>query len=280
MISRRNLLKVAAPVILVPSAALAITPGSGTRSTGASVNWSHPACRSLQFSTIQDGSVATTGAMFDIARKQKGAATGTTTGGVLPWMGNIITLATTNHYNFATRPPVVEQVATFWFIIQLTTLAACDVLHTSNNASTGIGVEVSGTGALILNLSGVQATTSTVLLSASIPYLVVISKSYTVMTVLSRRLDTGAIATQTTTTGTPTASNGTYAIGASSGANNACNASYAAFAYSNSFMPVQTMVNLSSDPWGPWRPGPGLPFEEMVSGGTAATGLPRLISVP
>jgi hypothetical protein len=280
MISRRALLGTTASGLLMPGVASAIGFNGTTRPGTPSINWNHPACKNLAFSFIQGGGVATTGAVFDNVKKQKGAATGTTVGGVLPWMGNIVTLASTNHYNFTTRPLVVEQVATFWVVIQVTSLAACDLFFTSSAGNSGILLQMAASGALILGLGGVSSTTSTVLLSAAVPYLIIVSKSWAVSTFLSKRLDTNAVATQVTTSGTPTASTGTYLLGASSGANNVCAASFAAFSYANIFTPLSDMIKLAADPWGPWRGANPLPTEEMVAGAAAATGSGRLISVP
>jgi hypothetical protein len=109
-------------------------------------------------------------------------------------------------------------------------------------------------GNLVITKNNIVNIDSGLSLTANTPYLLIASANSTSGTVnfLTKRLDTGAIATATgSDTNSPGAPNGTYTLGSNAGGNGA-NAKAAAFLYSAQFMAMAVLREWAADPWGPW----------------------------
>ena len=270
MLNRRSLLRASAGSLLLPLAPGIARATAITRPMQGSVNFAHPANRNLQFSFLASGEAAAT----DIAKRQPGVVSGAPAGGTTAGIGATLTFTGTQNETFSNYPTVVENITTLWIVFQTNSTSNQDVFATASGGS-GISLQLVGNTAVVNTAAG-NLTLTGLTLSANVPYLLIISTSYTNINAILKRLDTGTSVTYASPTaaGTPTASDGIFTLGAKSWNINTCTCSFGAVSYAHSFLPLSQMMALAADPWGPWRSRP-IPTEEMVASASAPGNTPH-----
>lgn len=235
------------------------------------INWSHPANRNVQLSVVMTGGNGAT----DLVSRQRGAVTGTWTGGTTSQMGNSLTPPATGHINFVNKPTATLTQFTLWTIITVNSLAATqDIFVASSAGAAGYTIEFTTAGQTNIRANGGSAQfTNCGPVVTGVSYLYIVSLTPSGTACLLKNLGTGTIsATTGTTVASGGADSGTMEIGTSALQSNNVTTTYAALLWSFSPMSLGEMVKYSSDPWGPWRVKPLSPA--LLTGAAANTIIP------
>lgn len=136
-----------------------------------------------------------------------------------------------------------------------TAFTGTQVLFGNDSSGNGVFVFVNGSGVLQLSYWGGASKSSGLTLIAGIPYFIVISANGTTNAdFFVLRMDTGSVATASTTGSTPNAPNGTFTIGNGPGGGSTSNSAISAVAFSGAYNAPAVVRKWSSDPWGLWYP--------------------------
>lgn len=222
----------------------------------AGVNWAHPANRNLILSIVENGG---NGAL-DLVGHLRATVVGTWAVGTTALMGNTVTSNGSQGFTFPSKPTITQTQFTAWVVIHPTSLSVVqDVVSSSTGTTTGYDIDIATNGVVQIRAIGSGATDTACSVAAGNSYLVIVSlaKSNNV-NCLVRQLGTNTINTGTSTQTQLTggADNGTFAVAGNVFATGNSNAAYAAVLWSQSVMPLNEMIQLSADPWGPWRIAP------------------------
>ena len=221
-------------------------PGTSPR-----LDTSHFAARGIQFSGIPFGagfiSLATGGLL---------TKAGSPTSKVLSSIGPTAVFAgggTTDAWRFTGNSTNFTS-STVAAMILFDSISTNQFIFANANNSTGLALNVAGTGNLQWTMFGVVARSSGILLSAGVPYFVIASQNTGAIDFLAMRLDNGVIATASTASGTPAAPNGTYQIGNGPATTTPIIGQIAAVMFSSEYMSPQMQRQWASDPWSFWYP--------------------------
>lgn len=224
---------------------------------------SHPLSRGIApghgLSTVALG----TANLVNLLNGQVGTRVGSPTAGVTSSLGHTINLSASGmeidfsgNYNAATEPMV-----TFAAVFQLNSLpGATSVIVSNNNIGTsngGASIGFNASNQLQITVWGAtaRAATSIGAVSANVPYFAAMSGNSSATAFVLRRLDTGAVLTDSQLGYVPHASlnTATYSVG---GSNNLrpLLGKFAAGMWSPAFNPLPSLVAASADPWSFWYP--------------------------
>lgn len=238
---------------------LALSPRlAGNRIQGpyglAGVDPSHLATRGLLFSGIPANS-----GFVNFRTGKVGTKAGTPTESILAVLGRasgFLGGGNTDAYRFSGQDATNYGSNTIAAICSFNTISTTQLIFSNNTSDAGIALNVAGNGTLQVTMFGVVAVNSSIVLSANVPYFIVVSKNGTTgIDFLAMRLDTQTIETSTASSGTPVAGNGTYAVGNGwAGGAWSMDGNVAAVMLSSSYLHPSELRKWAADPWAFWYP--------------------------
>jgi len=191
-------------------------------------------------------------------------------------LGPTLTLASTSsqYVSRAGYSTAVDAVGTLAAFIRPTTVNALATII-GNGASSGFFFRVSATGFLTVGATSIGTITSTIGLSAGVPYLVAVSINTSASTFVAVNLTNGQIQTYTGSGLTlTTTTSGTIYIGQQS-SGNYFNGLIGPTMYSPTYLSKAQMIAWAADPWAFWYPDDDFDYRilGLSSGAVSLAGL-------
>lgn len=213
----------------------------------------HLAARRTRFS-----GVASRGNFISILQGGRpGAITGTPSSRLHSIIGpctNYATAGGTDKSTFANNLASTEGALTLAAIVVWDGSTTHKYVMANGNSGSGVALDINGASVIYVRYTGTSSTINMGLL-ADVPYLIIgSSDNSSVTNILTKRLDTGKIATGTTTGSVAAASNGTVAIGGSPIGTDGFTGNIAAAMISATYLSLIEMIKWSERPWDFWYP--------------------------
>lgn len=206
--------------------------------------------------------IASSGGITNILTGKSGTLVGAPTAKVLA-MGPTINFgggASTDAVTFAGQSTINDTAITLAGIVVMDTNAGTtqSIIQNDFGSASGVGIR-NNTGALQFYASSLGSNLSPFFcFVVGVPtfFAVSVSGSLGTANFLSKRLDTGAVLTSSTTLAysITRAPNGTYVVGNSTSANQGCGGSIGAVMFAPTFMSGQQLLKWADDPWSFWYP--------------------------
>lgn len=220
----------------------------------AGVDPSHFAARGLLFSGVPANN-----GFVNLRTGQAGTKAGDPTESMFARLGRASGFSGSGNihaYRFSGQDASNYGSNTIAAICTFNSFSATQLIFSNNTSDAGVALNVNSGGNLQVTMFGVVAITSSIVLSANVPYFLVASKNGTTgIDFLAMRLDTQTIETASASSGTPIAGNGTYAVGNGWASGNLCmDGNIAGVMFSSAFLSPAELRKWASDPWAFWYP--------------------------
>lgn len=219
----------------------------------------HPAARGISLGHGFSG-VASTGGFQSLLNGLPATIAGTPSAAILSSIGSCTYMGalSTNKLSFAGQSTATDVNATLAVVVMLSSLATASGFFETSGTNAGWRIVArSSTGTFGMTAGGVSDFNSNITLSINVPYFVVASTkggtSGTVVNYLVKNLLTGSVYTNVSTTGNPTASNGSYLIG-TDGVGEYLRGYIAAAMFAPTFIALPILLAWAARPWDFWYP--------------------------